>query len=152
MYRCWGWGELVQFIDKMNDVQMLRVGWGDRAWWVIVSVFPHSPDKRYWACLGDLHPDTPKRSKTWVPLYKTQLHSSAILGTDSPRRVAPFIPRGRKYVWHFFSLLWLDHHMTLANDTPIPDSQSSVLQVIIQIIIIDTNSYILYWQIVCMWK
>ena len=38
---------------------------GDRAWWVIESVFLRSPDKGFWACLGDLPPD--------------------ILGSDSPQ-------------------------------------------------------------------
>ena len=34
---------------------------GDRAWWVIESVFRRSPDKGFWACLGDLLPDMPRR-------------------------------------------------------------------------------------------
>ena len=29
-------------------------GRGDRAWWVIESVFFRSPDKGFWACLGDI--------------------------------------------------------------------------------------------------
>ena len=32
-------------------------GGGDRAWWVIESVFLRSPDKGFWACLGDIPPD-----------------------------------------------------------------------------------------------
>ena len=34
---------------------MMTCEWGDRAWWLIVENFSiHSPDKRFWACLGDL--------------------------------------------------------------------------------------------------
>ena len=29
-------------------------GGGDRAWWVIERVFLRSPDKGFWACLGDI--------------------------------------------------------------------------------------------------
>ena len=43
-------------------------GGGDRAWWVIKSVFLRSPDKGFWACLGDLPPDMPRRPETWVAL------------------------------------------------------------------------------------
>ena len=64
-------------------------GRGDRAWWVIESIFLSSPDKGFWACLGDLPPDMPRRPKTWVSLCNLLLklrgisHSSAILGSDS---------------------------------------------------------------------
>ena len=34
---------------------------GDRAGWVIESVFLCSPDKGFWACLGDPPPDMPRR-------------------------------------------------------------------------------------------
>ena len=34
-------------------------GGGDRAWRVIESVFLRSPDKGFWACLGDIPPDMP---------------------------------------------------------------------------------------------
>ena len=40
--------ETVQLIDEMNDVQMMMWAWGDRAWWVIESIFLHSPDKGFW--------------------------------------------------------------------------------------------------------
>ena len=43
-------------------------GGGDRAWWVIKSVFLRSPDKGFWACLGDLPLDMPRRPETWVAL------------------------------------------------------------------------------------
>ena len=90
-------------------------GEGDRAWWVIASVFFRSPDKGFWACLGDLPPDRPRRSKTWVSLCNLMLkhcgisRSSAILGSDSPQSnnrkdnsfwVTPFIPRERLNVKH----------------------------------------------------
>ena len=61
------------------------------AWWVIVSIFLHSADKEFWACLGDLPADMPRRTETWVLLCNLLLklrgnsHSSAILGSDSPR-------------------------------------------------------------------
>ena len=75
------------------------------AWWVICS-----PDKGFWACLGDLTPDIPRRPETWVSLCNLMLklcgisHSSVILGSDSPLSnnrkdnslwVTPFIPRER---------------------------------------------------------
>ena len=44
-------------------------GGGDRAWWVIESVFLRSPDKGFWACLGDIPPDMPRRPETRVSLY-----------------------------------------------------------------------------------
>ena len=75
----------------MNDVQMMMWRWGDRAWWVIESVFLRSPDKGFWACLGDIPPDMPRRSETWVSLYNLMMklcgisRSSAILGSDSPQ-------------------------------------------------------------------
>ena len=45
----------------MTDVQMMMLGWGDRAWLVIESIFLCSPDKGFWACLGDLPQDMPRR-------------------------------------------------------------------------------------------
>ena len=90
-------------------------GGGDRAWWVIESVFLRSPDKGFWACLGDIPPDMPSWPETWVSLYNLMmklfgiLRSSAILGSDSPQSnnrknhslwVTPFIPRERPNVKH----------------------------------------------------
>ena len=90
-------------------------GGGDRAWWVIESVFLRSPDKGFWACLGDIPPDMPRRPETWVSLYNLMmklcgnLRSSVILGSDSPQSnnrkdhslwVTPFIPRERPNVKH----------------------------------------------------
>ena len=37
---------------------------GDRAWWVIESVFLRSPDKEFWESLGDLPQDMPRRPET----------------------------------------------------------------------------------------
>ena len=37
------------------------MGGGDRAWWVIESIFLRSPDKEFWACPGDSPPDMPRR-------------------------------------------------------------------------------------------
>ena len=88
---------------------------GDRTWWVIESVFLRSPDKGFWACLGDLPPDMPIRPETWVSLYNLMMkhrgmsRSSAILGSDSPQSnnrkdnslwVTPFIPSERPNVKH----------------------------------------------------
>ena len=90
-------------------------GGGDRAWWVIESVFLRSPDKGFWACLGDIPPDMPRRPETWVSLCYLMLklcgisRSSAILGSDSPQSnnrkdhslwVTPFIPREWPNVKH----------------------------------------------------
>ena len=66
-------------------------GVGDRAWRVIESVFLRSPDKGFWACLGELLPDMPRQLETWVSLCNSMLklrgisHSFAILESDSPR-------------------------------------------------------------------
>ena len=76
---------------RWNDVQMMMWGWGDRAWWVIESVFLRSIDKGFWACLGDLPLDMPRRPETRVSLCNLTLklrgisRSSAILGSDSPQ-------------------------------------------------------------------
>ena len=90
-------------------------GGGDRAWWVIESVFLRSPHKGFWACLGDIPPDMPRRPGTWVSLYNLMMKlcgiscSSAILGLDSPQSnnrkdhflwVTPFISRERPNVKH----------------------------------------------------
>ena len=65
-----------------------------------------SPDKGFWACLGDLPPDMPRRPETWVLLCNLMLklrgisRSSAIFGSDSPqsnnriRQVLPYINTG----------------------------------------------------------
>ena len=58
-------------------------GGGDRAWWVIESVSLRSPNKWFWACLGDLPPDMPRWPETWVSLCNLT-HCSAILESDSP--------------------------------------------------------------------
>ena len=50
---------------------------GDRAWWVIESVFLWSPDKGIWAWLGDLPPDCPHERpnvKHAIAGYFTSLH------------------------------------------------------------------------------
>ena len=74
-------------------------GRGDRAWWVIESVFLCLPDKGFSACLGDLPPDMPRRPETWVLLCNLMLQ---LHGIDVPRVtmdnslwVTPFIPRER---------------------------------------------------------
>ena len=87
----------------------------DRAWWVIESVFLRLPDKRFWACLGDLQPDIPSWPETWVLLCNLMLklrgisRNSAILGSDSPQSNnrrdnslwrKPFIPCKRPDVKH----------------------------------------------------
>ena len=89
---------------------------GDRAWWVIESVFLRSPDKGFWACLGDLPQDMPRRPEIWVSLCNLMLELSgiprsfAIFGSDSSKvtigRVTPFIPHERPnanthYCWLF---------------------------------------------------
>ena len=54
---------------------MMARGRGDRAWWVIESVFFHSPDKGFCACLYDLPLDMSRRPETWVPLCKLILET-----------------------------------------------------------------------------
>ena len=99
-------------------------GGGDRAWWVIESIFLRSPDKGFWACLGDLPPDMLRRPETWVSLCNLMLkypgisRSSAIIGSDSPQSnsrkdnslwVTPFIPRERPNVKHAIAV-FLGYH------------------------------------------
>ena len=55
---------------------------GDRAWWVIESVFLRSPDKGFWACLGDIPPDMPRRPETWVYEYANEFKQAALLHTE----------------------------------------------------------------------
>ena len=95
------------------------------AWWVIENVFLCSSDKGFWACLGYLPPDMPRRPETWVSLCNLMLkhrgisRSSAILGSDSPQSnkfstdagavLAPLLS-GRTRVRHWQSArrLWPD--------------------------------------------
>ena len=99
---------------RWNDVQMMW-GWGDRAWWVIESVFLRSLDKVFWACLGDPPSDMPRRPENWISLCNLMLklrgisRNPAILGSNSPQSnnrkdnslwVTPFIQRERPNVKH----------------------------------------------------
>ena len=64
-------------------------GGGDRAWWVIETVFLRSPNKGFRAYLGDLPPDMSRRQETWVSLCNLMLklcisRSSTVLGSDRP--------------------------------------------------------------------
>ena len=65
-----------------NDVRVGMIGHGG-----LLS----SPDKWFWACLGYLPTDMPRRPKTWVSQCNLMLklrgisRSSAILGSDSPQ-------------------------------------------------------------------
>ena len=68
-------------------------GGGDRAWWLIESVFLRSPNKGFWACLGDLPPDMPKRPETWVSLCNLMLKLRGISRSSS--RIAPRVTIGR---------------------------------------------------------
>ena len=47
--------ETVQIIDEMTDVQMMMWAWGDRTWWVIESIFLHSPDKGFLHVYSRVH-------------------------------------------------------------------------------------------------
>ena len=95
-----------------------------------MSVFLCSPDKGFWACLGDLLPEMPRRPKTWVSLRNFMMEqsgilcSSAILGLDSPQNnnrkdnslwVTPFIPRERPNVKHA-----IVGYLMLPQPTPAP--------------------------------
>ena len=88
-------------------------GGGDRAWWVIESVFLRSPDKGFWACLGDIYPQTCPDGQRLefrcaIKCWNCSI-CSAILGSDSLQSnnrkdhslwVTPFIPRERPNVKH----------------------------------------------------
>ena len=127
---------------------------GDRAWWVIESVFLRSPDKGFWACLANLTPDMPRRLETWVLLCNLMLkhrgisRSSAILRSDSPQSnnrkdnsfwVTPFIPCERPIVKHaiagYLRLPWptsapalmLVLYWLRCNDPPRMRAKSSLL-------------------------
>ena len=103
------------------------------AWWVIESVFIRSPDKGFWACLGNLPPDMPRQPEIWVSLCNLMLklrgisRSSAILGSDSPQSsnrkdnplsVTPFEPRERPNVKHAIA-----SYLRLPRPTPVPGFQ-----------------------------
>ena len=96
----------------------------------LLRVFLRSPDKGFWACLGDLPPDMPRRPETWVSLCNLMLkfrgisHSSAILGLDSPQSnnrkdnslwVTPFISRKRPNDKHDIA-----GYLRLPQPTPAP--------------------------------
>ena len=97
----------------------------------LLSAFSFArPDKGFWACLGDLPPDMPRRTETWVSLWNLMLklcgisHSSAILGSDSPQSnnrkdnslwIAPFILRERYNVKHAIA-----GYLRLPQPTPAP--------------------------------
>ena len=63
----------------MNDLEMMARGWGDKAWWVVESVFFHSPNKGFWACLGDLPPGMPRRPGAQVFSFETRLRYPWVL-------------------------------------------------------------------------
>ena len=95
----------------MNDVQMMRWGWGWLGMVVIESVFLRPPNMGFWACLGDLPPDGGDLDFAVQFNAETLWHFAqfAILGSDSPQsnkrkdnslRVTPFIPSGRPNVKH----------------------------------------------------
>ena len=67
----------VQSLGEMNALQMMKRGWGGRAWWEknkkIPSVFLHSPNKWFWAYLGDLRTGMPRRPEILGFSYKTRL-------------------------------------------------------------------------------
>ena len=52
----------------MNVVQMMTLELRDRAWWVVESALFQSPNKGFWACLGDLPSGMPR-----FP-FKTRVH------------------------------------------------------------------------------
>ena len=109
---------------------MMMWEWG---WWGMVgywSVFICSPDNGFWACLGGIPPDIPRRPESWVWLCNLRLklcgisRSSVILGWDSPQSnnrkdnslwVAPFIPRERFNVKHVIA-----GYLRLPRPTPAP--------------------------------
>ena len=70
-------------------------GGGDRAWWVIESIFLPSPDKGFWACLGDLPHDMPRRLETWVLLCNLLLKHRGISRSSAiPGRIVPRVTIG----------------------------------------------------------
>ena len=110
-------------------IQMFCVYWVTIQTWV----FLRSPNKGFWACLGDLPPDMPRRPETWVLLCNLLLklrgisRSYAILGSDSPQSnkrkdnslwVTPFIPRERPNVKHAIA-----GYLRLPQPTPADDAR-----------------------------
>ena len=79
-------------------------GGGDRAWWVIESVFLRSPEKGFWACLGDLPPDMLRRPETWVSLCNLMLKLR-----DARAALAPQLSGGTRVChWQSSRRLWPD--------------------------------------------
>ena len=99
---------------------------GDRAWWVIESVFLHSSDKGFWVCLEYLPPDMPRWPETWVSLCNLMLkirgisHSSAILASlQSNNR------KGNSYSYYSLERPYVIKHaisgyLRLPRPTPVP--------------------------------
>ena len=88
-------------------------GGGDRVWWVIESDFLRSPDKGFWACLGDLPPDMPRRLETWVSLCNLMLKLSEIshsrVGGKSIRKMRPKTLSILEVLgWYFYDLETLE--------------------------------------------
>ena len=80
-------------------------GSGDRAWRFIESVFLRSPDKGFWACLGELFPDSQRLGfryaiQCWnsVAFRTAPLSSSRIVPKVTIARVILFIPLERPHV------------------------------------------------------
>ena len=120
-------------------------GGGDRAWWVIESVFLCSLNKGLYKG-GYTPPDMPRRPETWVSLCNLMLNlcgisrSSVILGSESPQSnnrkdhflwVAPFIPLERPNIKHVIAgylriprptsapaLMWVQHWLRCWAEEP----------------------------------
>ena len=81
-------------------------------WWVIESVFLHLPNKGFWACLGDLPPDMPRRPVSLCNLMLKLLgisRSFVILVSDSPQS------NNKKG-----NSLWITHMRDLMSNTLLP--------------------------------
>ena len=63
----------------MNDVQMMMLRWGDRAWWVIESVFLRSPNKEFLVCLGDVPQTCPEGGRLFADVL-AQVYSRPSVG------------------------------------------------------------------------
>ena len=94
-------------------------GVSDRAWWAIESDFLHSPDKGFWACLGNLPQDlsftVQFNAENSVAFHEAPLSSGRIVPRITIGRITPFIqnegPNGKHSIAGY---------LRLPRPTPVP--------------------------------
>ena len=87
----------MQSIDEINAVQMMKWWWGDRAWWVIESVFLHSLDK---GLLGMFSTCSDGQKYGFALQNTVSLSLGQIILRVTKAEVTPFVSRERPNVKH----------------------------------------------------